>query len=77
MTVRERKREPHRCAACGIRFSVTYFDDRRGSRDVGAGLVEVPCPACGRARSVALPVGAEQTLVVEVDETDADEGGGA
>lgn len=76
MTVRVRKRDPHRCAACDIRFNVTYFDDRRGSRDVGSGLVEVPCPACGRPRSVALPVGAEKTLVVEVDETDADEGGG-
>jgi hypothetical protein len=76
VTPRDRKRDPHQCGACGARFDVTYFDDRRGSRDVGSTLVEVPCPACGRPRSVALPVGAEKTLLVEIDEAEADEGGG-
>ena len=66
MTARERKRDPHQCGACGTRFDVTYFDDRRGSRDVGSALVEVPCPVCERPRSMALPV----------DEAEADEGGG-
>ena len=76
MTDRVRKRDPHRCAACGASFDVAYFDDRRGSRDVGSSLVEIPCPACGKRRSVALPVGAEKTLLVELDEAEADEGGG-
>jgi hypothetical protein len=76
VTARERKCDPHQCGACDTRFAVTYFDDRRGSRDLGSALVEVPCPACGKPRSVALPVGAERTLVVELDEAEADEGGG-
>jgi hypothetical protein len=74
--MRERKRDPHRCAACGAQFDVAYFDDRRGSRDVGSSFVEVACPACGKPRSVALPIGAEKTLLVEINEADADEGGG-
>jgi DNA-directed RNA polymerase subunit RPC12/RpoP len=76
VTPRERKRDPHECSACGTRFDVTYFDDRRGSRDAGSTLAEVACPTCGRARSMALPMGAEKTLLVEIDETEADEGGG-
>jgi hypothetical protein len=76
VTVRERKRNPHQCGACGTRFDVTYFDERGGSRDVGTALVEVPCPGCGRPRSMALPVGAEKTLLVEIDEAETDEGGG-
>jgi hypothetical protein len=76
VTPRDRKRDPHQCGACGTRFDVTYFDDRRGSRDVGSALVEVPCPTCRKPRSMALPVGAEKTLVVEIDEAGADEGGG-
>jgi hypothetical protein len=76
VTARERKRDPHQCGACGTRFDVTYFDDRRGSRDLGSALVEVPCPTCGRLRSIALPVGTEKTMIVEVDEAEADEGGG-
>ena len=76
MTARQRKSDPHQCAACGTRFEVTYFDDRRGSRDTGTALVEVPCPSCGKPRSVALPIGADKTLVVEVDEAEPDEGGG-
>jgi len=76
MTERERKRDPHQCAACGARFDVAYFDDRRGSRNIGASLVEVRCPTCGKPRSVSLPMGAENTLLVELDEAEADEGGG-
>lgn len=76
MTQRERKRDPHQCVACGTRFDVAYFDDRRGSRDDGSFLVDVPCPACGKLRSVTLPVGAEKTLLVEIEEAEADEGGG-
>jgi hypothetical protein len=76
VTPRDRKRDPHQCGECATRFDVTYFDERRGSRDVGSALVEVPCPACGRPRSVALPVGAEKTLLVEIDESESDEGGG-
>jgi hypothetical protein len=75
VTERDRKRDPHQCAACGVRFEVTYLDDRRGSREA-SGLVEVPCPRCGKLRSVTLPVGAEKTLLVEINETEADEGGG-
>jgi hypothetical protein len=58
-----------------VRFDVTYLDDRRGSRE-GSGLVEVPCPRCGKPRSVTLPAGSEKTLLVEINETEADEGGG-
>jgi hypothetical protein len=76
VTPRDRKRDPHQCGECATRFDVTYFDDRRGSRDVGPALIEVSCPACGRPRSVALPVGAEKTLLVEIDEAESDEGGG-
>jgi len=74
--VRQRKSDPHQCAGCGTRFEVTYFDDRRGSRDVGSALVEIPCPTCRKPRSMALPIGAEKTVVVEVDEAEPDEGGG-
>jgi hypothetical protein len=76
MTQRERKRDPHQCGACGVRFEVAYFDDRRGSRSAMSSLVEVACPACGKPKSVTLPMGAENTLLVESDEAEPDEGGG-
>jgi hypothetical protein len=76
MSERERRHAPHQCAACGTRFDVSYFDDRRGPRDLGSALIEIPCPACGKPRSVAMPVGAEKTVSVEIDEAEADEGGG-
>ena len=75
---RARKSEPHRCPACGAAFDVTYFDDRTGVRSLlPMTTTEAACPACGRARSVALPAGAESTLAVELREgAEADEGGG-
>jgi hypothetical protein len=76
MTERERKRDPHQCGGCGARYDVAYFDDRRGSRAFGSSLIEVHCPACGKAHSVTLPMGAENTLLVELDEAESDEGGG-
>lgn len=75
---RERKRDPHHCAECGADFDVEYFDDRRAGDRVSLPpvLVDVACPACGKTRSVSLPAGAERTVVVELDEGEADEGGG-
>jgi len=75
---RARKSEPHRCPECSAAFDVTYFDDRTGVRaQLPMTTTEAACPACGRARSVALPHGAERTLAVELQEgSDADEGDG-
>jgi hypothetical protein len=74
---RERKRNPHHCNDCGADFEVGYFDDRKGARAAAPPvLTEVPCPRCGKARSVSLPAGAERTLLVETVEGEADEGGG-
>jgi hypothetical protein len=75
---RERKSDPHHCADCGADFEVEYYDDRRVGQRAAAPpvLAEVACPRCGRPRSVSVPAGAERTLVVEVDEGEADEGGG-
>jgi hypothetical protein len=75
---RERKREPHHCADCGADFEVEYFDDRRAGERAAAPpvLVEVSCPRCRKPKSVSIPAGSERTLVVEVDEGEADEGGG-
>lgn len=73
--VRDRKRDPYTCAACGARFEVTYFDDRAESVPT---LHDVGCPQCGRAKSITLPVAAERTLQVELDDSgaEADEGAG-
>jgi DNA-directed RNA polymerase subunit RPC12/RpoP len=73
--VRERKRDPYTCAGCGARFDVGYFDDRADSVPV---LHDVPCPRCGRAKSISLPQGADRTLQVELDETgvEVEDGGG-
>jgi hypothetical protein len=78
MTVgRERKRDPHHCADCGADFEVEYFDDRTGDRATAAPvLVDVPCPRCGKPRSVSLPAGSQRTLVVELDDGETEEGGG-
>jgi hypothetical protein len=75
---RERKRDPHHCAECGADFEVEYYDDRReGARAASAPVpVDIPCPRCGKPRTVSLPAGAERTLVVDLDEGEADEGGG-
>jgi hypothetical protein len=75
---RERKRDPHHCAGCGADFEVAYYDDRRAGPRAAASpvLAEVPCPRCRSPRSVSLPAGAERTLLVELDEGEADEGGG-
>ena len=75
---RERKRDPHHCAECGADFEVEYYDDRRAGDRVSQPpvLVEVACPACGRARSVSLPAGSERTLLAELVDGEADEGGG-
>jgi DNA-directed RNA polymerase subunit RPC12/RpoP len=75
---RDRKRDPHRCSACGTNFDVTYFDERRSDRNALPGTtVDVACPECGHPRSVLVPVGAERTIVVERDEIgETDEGGG-
>jgi hypothetical protein len=75
---RERKRDPHHCAECGADFGVEYYDDRRAAPRAAAPPVvtEVACPGCGRPRSVSVPAGAERTVVVELDEGEADEGGG-
>ena len=72
---RERKRDPHTCAGCSAQFDVAYFDDRADSAPV---LQDVPCPRCGKPKSIALPQGAERTLVVELDDgaVKAEEGGG-
>jgi hypothetical protein len=77
---RERKRSPHRCD-CGEAFEVCYFDDRRDpSRDGDPVTVEVSCPHCGRAKTLAVPAGSERTVVVEAvpaghDDVDEGEGG--
>ena len=75
---RERKRDPHHCADCGADFDVEYFDDRRAGQRAAASpvLIDVHCPRCGKPRSVSVPAGAERTLVVGLDEGEADEGGG-
>jgi hypothetical protein len=75
---RERKRDPHHCADCGADFDVEYFDDRRAGQRAAAApvLIDVHCPRCGKPRSVSVPSGAERTLVVGLDEGEADEGGG-
>ena len=74
---RTRKSEPHRCPGCGAAFDVTYFDDRTDARaQLPMTTTEAACPLCGRARSVALPAGAERTLAVELHDDEADEGGG-
>jgi hypothetical protein len=62
---RARKRDPHRCRACGARFDVTYFDDRESQRLLDRRIaVQARCPSCGHGRSVSLPPGAERTLEV-------------
>lgn len=74
---RERKREPHHCADCGADFEVEYFDDRTDERAAMPRVtIDVLCPECGKPKPVALPAGAERTVVVELDEGEADEGGG-
>jgi hypothetical protein len=75
---RERKRDPHHCADCGVDFEVEYFDSRRlGERAAAAPvLVDVPCPRCRKPKSLSLPAGSDRTLVVALDEGEADEGGG-
>ena len=74
---RERKRNSHHCQDCGADFEVEYYDDRTGARATAPPvLIDVPCPRCGKPRSVSLPAGAERTLVVELDEGEAEEGGG-
>jgi DNA-directed RNA polymerase subunit RPC12/RpoP len=76
-TARERKRDPHHCADCGADFDVEYFDDRTGDRATAPPVaMDVACPACGKPKTVSLPAGAERTLLVELDEGEADEGGG-
>jgi hypothetical protein len=76
---RERKRDPHRCAACEAAFEVLYFDDRGGERALLPPVtVDVACPQCGKKQGVALPAGSERTLLVELDligEADEGEGG--
>lgn len=76
--VRERKRDPHRCLGCAASFEVAYFDDRADERAaLPEVLVDVPCPGCGRTKSVSVPAGAERTLEVEIeDNEDAEEGAG-
>ena len=74
---RERKRDPHHCAACGADFEVEYYDDRTGARAAAPPVtMDVACPACGKPKTVSLPAGAERTLVVELEEGETDEGGG-
>jgi DNA-directed RNA polymerase subunit RPC12/RpoP len=75
---RARKSDPHRCPECDAAFEVSYFDDRTGERaHQPMTTAEAVCPACGHARPVSLPAGAERTLVVELTEgVEADEGGG-
>jgi hypothetical protein len=72
---RDRKRDPHTCAGCGGRFDVTYLDDRADSVPT---LHDVDCPRCGRGKSITLPLAAERTLQIEIDdaEVQADEGAG-
>ena len=74
---RARKSDPHRCPACSAGFEVTYFDDRVGERALlPMTIARAACPACGHSRSVSLPAGAERTVLVELSEGSADEGGG-
>ena len=73
---RERKTEPHECS-CGARFELGYFDDRRGERaTLPDELVDAACPACGKAKSLSLPAGAEKTLVAELADDGQEEGVG-
>jgi hypothetical protein len=78
LTIRERKRDPHRCVDCEASFDVLYFDDRAGARALLPPVaVTVACPSCGKKKGVTLPAGADLTLVVELDEMGhVDEGGG-
>ncbi|HEY7412031.1 MAG TPA: hypothetical protein VII13_14885 [Vicinamibacteria bacterium] len=74
---RERRRDPHRCKACGTAFEVTYFDDRRDARsELPPVLADVPCPRCGKTKSVTVPAGAERTLVIEPGGEVSETGGG-
>jgi DNA-directed RNA polymerase subunit RPC12/RpoP len=75
---RVRKSDPHRCPECAAAFEVSYFDDRSDARaELPMATAEATCPACGHARPVSLPAGAERTLLVELsDGVEADEGGG-
>jgi predicted RNA-binding Zn-ribbon protein involved in translation (DUF1610 family) len=75
---RARKSDPHRCAACGAGFAVTYFDDRVGERALlPMTIAKAACPACGHSRTISLPAGAEHTLQIELsDGSEPDEGGG-
>jgi len=69
--------ETDRCGECGADFEVEYYDDRTGDRAaVPPVLMDIACPACGKAKPVSLPAGAERTVVVELDEGETDEGGG-
>lgn len=75
---RVRKSDPHRCPECDAVFEVSYLDDREGERALQPMTsTRAACPACGHARSISLPAGAERTLRVERSEgIEADEGGG-
>jgi len=75
---RVRKSDPHRCPECDAAFEVSYLDDRVGDRaQQPMTVARAACPACGHARSIPLPAGAERTLQVERSEgLEADEGGG-
>jgi hypothetical protein len=75
---RARKSNPHRCPECDAAFEVSYFDDRTDDRaQLPMATAEAACPACGHARAVSLPAGAEHTLLVELREgVEPDEGGG-
>jgi len=69
----ERKWDPHTCTGCGAAFEVGYDE---GVEDGPDALVDVSCPACGRAKPISIPEGAAADLVVEEAEADADEGEG-
>jgi hypothetical protein len=57
----ERRREQHRCD-CGALFEVGH----RGDVHETTSTVEVRCPRCGAAHTVAVPRGTERDLLVEL-----------
>ena len=69
----ERNWDPHTCGGCAAAFEVGYDEDLEGSVLV---TVQVACPECGKLKSVPVPEGAEDDLLIELASDEADEGAG-
>jgi DNA-directed RNA polymerase subunit RPC12/RpoP len=70
------KRDAYTCESCGVAYAV-LSDEEEGA--AAAAAVDVECPHCGRKRTVWVPRGVEDDLVVEpvLDEADAEAEEGA